>query len=415
VGPHHRGADGRALPGAGGQRWDDLHHPKNVAPGPIPVRRDYYVWASPYSRIRLEPDISALEVGQALYGQKLAILEVDIANDNWLWGEIAEGQYAGRYIALEELDGFPKLLDVTPPPVIVLPPVDPKVRISSPIGIHYQLPALIDQAWKLINLCDTLHKAGKPLSAVTIVNDVWLVAQIRRVSPTTWINFRVVFSDRDPWPDFANNETGDTWFAHLWPHLSQAPEATSYQFCNEWYSKETDEHTLRAWANLYIRLIDVCKAHKVICTVGDFSVGTPEDYHMHILDPMFRKAEQEGFPVDYHMYAANNRQGHTDMSAGAEWFAMRWEKIARLYPDLLFYGGEAGNSGDGNEGHLFIPQTPSLMTQLARMIMDSEFGDRVIAAAWWEMVHPDKGDFGKDDFTPALPEIQRDLLAWKAQ
>jgi hypothetical protein len=358
--------------------------------------------------------VSALIVGKAPYGQKLAIFEVDIANDNWLWGEIAEGEFKGRYIALEELDGFPKLLDTTPPPIIVLPPVDPMVRVSSPIGVHYQLPALIDQARALIALCDTLHKAGKPLAAVTIVNDVWLVAEIRRVSPQTWINFRVVFSDRDPWPDFANNETGDTWFAHLWPHLSQAPGATSYQFANEWYSKETDEHTLRAWANLYIRLIDICKAHNTICTILDLSVGTIEDYHMHIFDALFRKAEQEGFPVDYHMYAANNRQGATDMSAGAEWFAMRWEKIAKLYPRLKFLGGEAGNSGDGNDGHLARPETPALIRQFARMIVDSPYGHQVIAANWWEQVHPEKGDFGKDDITPFFPEMQRDFLAWKS-
>jgi hypothetical protein len=376
---------------------------------PPPAKREMFVWSNPHSNIRAEPDLQAPDVGDLVYGTKVAIEEIGMMADGYKWGKIGDG----RFVAIEEQDGFPKLLQHTPPPIIILPPPHSKGRISSPIGVHYQLPANPDQREKLIAMCDVLHRAGKPLSVVTIVNDAWLVAEIRRVSPTTWINFRVVFSDRDKWPDFANNETGDTWFAYLWPHLSQGVGASSYQFANEWYSKETDVHTLTAWANMYTRLCKVCRFNQVICTVGDFSMGTIEDYHMDIFDEMFRTAAELGCPLDYHSYSANNRDGATNLSAGAEWFFMRWEKIAKKYPTLKILGGEIGNSGDGNDGHLFRPETPALMRQGAQMLTDSPYAGQYIGGAWWEIVDPRKGDFGMDDFTPILPEMQRDLLAWK--
>lgn len=156
---------------------------------------------------------------------------------------------------------------------------------------------------------------------------------------------------------------------------------------------------VRRYARFYCDLMDICDAHGIKCTVGDYSTGTPQPYHVPWLADMLREAERRGHYLNYHAYSANNMAGQTDMTAGAEWFSMRWRMLVKDYPRLKVILGECGNSGE----HLFRPETVALMQQFNKMLAPYP---QVVGAAWWTLSNPDYPNGWKlDDFSPVLSAV----------
>ena len=240
-----------------------------------------------------------------------------------------------------------------------------------------------------------MRSHGKHL-CITIVDEPGLPYLIKQVDPEALIFYRQVWSAYDPSPRDGGWKSGLEWFERFWPIYAQIPGVDVWIFTNEWVNNDWPQTDLERLRDFWLELLTVCRNRGILCTVGDFSVGTPSDLAVAVLRPVFVRAEAQDCYLNDHCYSSQRAEGNTDMAFEAEWFAMRWLKIIAGIETMKVLGGETGNSG-GNG--LFRTETPRLMVQYADMVKPFR---QYVSGNWWEITGPGTG-WERDDWTPILP------------
>lgn len=293
--------------------------------------------ATPYLRVRSRPNGDIL--GGFLPNKELNVLGIE---NNWARLQTADNLTAwvsATYI----------VRDVEPTPVGY-----------RKLGLHIHTG---DNAAACVQVYRECAQAGKPLALAVVINNTGLVDAIKDVSPSTFVVYRGGIN-KDTGTDslplvqddkMANFLSGEKRFNERY-----APcKADCYQVCNEHYSNAYPAWKVEAMSDFYQGIMAAANARKTLVTIGDFSAGTPEDYHLELMAPMLAQAESDGHILNYHAYAPPNI---FDMTAQAEWWVMRWERIVRNYLKLRVLFGECG--GYGQNG----PDPMSLVRQLQPMV-----------------------------------------------
>jgi hypothetical protein len=211
------------------------------------------------------------------------------------------------------------------------------------LGLHIHIGNNAAQCVQVYREC---AQAGKPLPLAVVINNTGLVDAIKEVSPSTFVVYRgginqdtgtdslpLVENDR-----MANFLAGEKRFNERYIPCN----ADCYQCANEHYSNAYPVWKVEAMSQFYQGMMASAKARKTLVTVGDFSAGTPEDYHLELMAPMLTQAEQDNHILNYHGYCPPDV---FDMTEDVEWWAMRWERITRNYPKLRVLMGECGGYG----------------------------------------------------------------------
>lgn len=245
------------------------------------------------------------------------------------------------------------------------------------------------------------------------------MADIKRIMPEAYIIYRPVWSAHDLTPNMVNQGspwyTGEDWFNRL--IASFPPGADALQFVNEWQGgNDAPADYYRKFNDFYVQLIFACRKRGLICTVGDFSVGTPglptipsEAEELKLLDGMFSTAEANLFPVNVHLYSPEGR-GATNMAEDAPDYILRPKIITARHPHIILVGGECGNAAKdttGREG-CYRPETLALQRQFADLIHEIP---QLTFGNWWEIVDPAlKTGFEKDNWSDVIGQY----FAWAA-
>jgi len=270
--------------------------------------------------------------------------------------------------------------------------------------------------------------------------------RFRRIMPRAKIGYRRVYTGHDPAPglrgllpsdaqyvlnmrgeitplikhtslrgavaySFAN---GADWFEKWWnAEYSQVQGVDYFSFANEWFLNGQSRERVSGFAQFYIELMEACRTHGVVCTVGDFSVGTPglpsipqEANDIEWLAPMFDTAQRLGMPANFHTYDLPDPTGGI-MPREYTW--LRWLPYVKRWPNLRIWGGEAGPEGSG----LFRDDAPVRIQTYADVMWNLL---NLEAGCWWCICDPvvqknPEGDWSGDDWTPILPWY----FSWAAQ
>lgn len=226
----------------------------------------------------------------------------------------------------------------------------------------------------------------------TSVNNAGAVRMIKSIMPNSKIIYRPVFGTGDPNPRTEHGYwRGEDWGKRMWPAMAGA-EADYYQFTNEWQGNGDPPASVQGFNDFYIQLGEWCLKQRIVCTFGDWSVGTPgyptiarEAHYLPILQGMLTWADQHGFPVNYHKYAPQG-EGANNMAAQKELYFMRDEQLCKGHPRLKIIGGEGSNAGKdsaGVERGIFRPETLSLMKQACDLIRASPYRANYLGVCWW--------------------------------
>jgi hypothetical protein len=235
---------------------------------------------------------------------------------------------------------------------------------------------------------------------VTVVNHIGLPAEIKRVSPKTFVVFRRVFGKDDPSPENVGWPSGVQWLDYMG---GMPVEADAIQYANEWYTDNgRPAHEFARFRDFYLSLMDACTARGLHCTVLDLRPGHIELDQFEVLRPVFAQAERQGHILNYHAYSST--ENNWDMTVGAEYFALRWVKWVKDYPRLRVIFGEAGSYNSPR--YRDAGTTTAMMGQLQGLL--KPYASQVIGACWWTIAGV-PGDWGPDDWKDALPAFE----AWR--
>lgn len=221
-----------------------------------------------------------------------------------------------------------------PPPPAPISPVQPRY-----FGVNVHIG---QNANATVDLYRDMRQAGHPLGVALVINNVDIANRIKEVSPTTFVILRLgVIGGQDMLPLIegdaeANRRSGRLRFLERY----KPSAADCYQIANEHYHKSHSQLRIVGMADFYCGAMDAAREKNTLITIGDFSVGTPEDYHLPLMSKMFKQAERDGHPLDYHFYTAPGKE--SDITFEADLYALRWKVISKLYPALRIVGGEAG-------------------------------------------------------------------------
>lgn len=229
--------------------------------------------------------------------------------------------------------------------------------------------------------------------------------------PDALICYRFAYSTHDPSP-FETGESARDYLAKRLPAIRQISGVDYWVLVNEWLDNEQPASTVQKFTDFYCDLIDACRAQGIKCTVGDFSAGTPgwpgdpaEGHYLPILDKLFKKAEQYGFPVGWHLYDLLDRFGQRMPRIVS---VLRYRAYIKDYPNLLIIGTEGGNAAHDNraEPGMFRPDSLDYMKTFADLIKDDK---QLAGICWWEVTDPAlhrnnaEARWDLDDWTPILP------------
>lgn len=246
------------------------------------------------------------------------------------------------------------------------------------------------------NLIETLSRmalTGHPCPCVTVVNHIGLPAEIKRVSPSTFVIFRRVFGKDDPTPENIGWPTGAQWLDYMG---GMPAEADAIQYCNEWFTQnDRPASDFTRFRDFYLSLMDACTAWGHHCTVLDLRPGHLEMNQFEVLRPVFAQAERQGHILNYHAYGSSSN--NWDMTVDAEWFALRWVKWLKDYPKLRVIFGEAGSYNSPR--YRDAGTTVAMMKQLQGLL--KPYASQVIGACWWTLAGT-PGDWTVDDWKDAL-------------
>jgi SH3 domain-containing protein len=241
------------------------------------------------------------------------------------------------------------------------------VRDVSPSPVGYRKLSLHIHTGNNAAACVQVYRecaqAGKPLALAVVINNPSLCDEIKMVSKDTFVVSRNGINEQtgtDSLPLVENDRMANFLAGEKRFNERYIPcNADAFQCANEHYSNAYPVWKVEAMSQFYQGMMSAAKARRTRVTVGDFSAGTPEDYHLELMSPMLTQAEQDGHILNYHAYAPPDT---FDMTAEAEWWVMRWERIVRNYPKLGVLMGEAG--GYGQNG----PDPMKLVRQLQAML-----------------------------------------------
>lgn len=333
--------------------------------------------ATPYLNVRSKGSPAGDIVGFVLPGENIEVKEVA---GNWFRAEwrptpkvTIRGWMSGQYI--EQVGA------VYPLPVTY-----------RKAGLHFHTGDNIAACMEVVN---ALVQAGKPMPLAVVVNNGGLVAAIKKLSPNTFTVYRggvVAGADVLPLvkddPD-ANIRAGKTRFEQRYTPCG----ADAYQIANEHYAPSHEDWQVTAMSWFYVGAMYAAEAKGVKVTVGDFSAGTPEPYHLELMKPMLQKANDDGHYLNYHAYAAPDVY---DMTRDAEWWAMRWLKIIEGYPKLGVVLAEMGGFHQNSGAIMALVRQLQAMTATYANVKGFAVFTANAARDW-----QDKG-FG---FDPYLPEF----------
>lgn len=250
-----------------------------------------------------------------------------------------------------------------------------------------------------------LAAAGHPVPCVTVVNHDGLPAEIKRVSPSTVTVFRRVQGKDDPSPESWGWPSGEDWAGHI-EHLNgYVPGADFTQGANEWFTDNgrpaSDFIKFRDFALGWMNANTARGRH---CTVLDLRPGHLEMNQFEVLRPVFAQAERQGHAINYHAYSSDKQ--NWDMTASAEYFALRWVPWLRDYPRLKIIFGEAGsyNSPRFRDAGTTI----AMMQQLQGLL--KPYAAQVIGACWWSLAGT-PGDWAPDDWASALKAYEAWMMS----
>jgi hypothetical protein len=225
-----------------------------------------------------------------------------------------------------------------------------------------------------------------------VVNHIGLPAEIKRVSPSTFVVWRRVFGADDPSPEARGWPPARWW----WDYLGGVPAgADAIQGANEWFianDRPAQEFTrLRDWL---LAWMDICTAYDTHTTYLDLAPGHLEMNQFEVLRPVFAQAEKQGHLLNYHAYSSD--KFNWDMTVDARFFALRWVPWVKDYPRLRVLLGEAGSYNSPRFRD--AGTTVAMMRQLQGLLAPYP---QVIGAAWWTL-GGEPGGWGADDWQVAL-------------
>lgn len=241
-----------------------------------------------------------------------------------------------------------------------------------------------------------LAQAGHPVPCVLVVNHDGLPAEIKRVSPSTVTVFRRVQGKDDPSPESMGWPGGEDWARRLEALNGYVPGADYIQGANEWF---TDNGRPAAdfvkFRDFQLQWMTANTARGRHCTVLDLRPGHLEQNQFEVLRPVFEQAERQGHVINYHAYSSDKQ--NWDMTADAEYFALRWVPWLKDYPRLRIIFGEAGSYQAPR--YRDVATTLLMMKQFKEIL--TPYAAQVIGACWWTIAGV-PGDWAPDDWQAAL-------------
>lgn len=275
-------------------------------------------------------------------------------------------------------------------PIVTVPP--PPVARGSGFGLNLIGPGAFNEA---LNTIGNLARAGKPLALAIAINEGKIVQAIKAQSPQTVVVFRS--TNMPAGIDNPSYAAGRDFFSQHWPVLAQGVGANFYSFCNEWLIAD-EPKILAAQVQAYVGMMDAARAANVKITVGDLSVATPHPALDNILEPMWTKAEQFGFALNYHAYTAS---GTNDPNVNAAGRTMRWTDFVRAHPSLKVIIGEFGTDSNNSS----FPGTDAAVTMCQQYDVMLKPYPQVLGYAYFA-AKGSTDSWQHSDVTPALPEIE---------
>jgi hypothetical protein len=347
-----------------------------------PLPYDWYEVIVPRLNVRESASTTARVVRVLTSGQVVAILRDEQVRDgNYVWGVMVEGETRVGRVALNFMRRRSAGVATRP---------------KSLIGLHFAGGNLQNS---VLEMMARLHQISRPVALVTVVANAAYCERIKSVSPDTVVVYRPYLFSDDQNPFTLNPErrmTGEEWLRLF--DLRNA-RADYYSFANEWYP-DAVRYGIEQYAQFYIELMEACARAGIKCTFGDFAVGHVEPEHRAKLAPMFLRGYELFMPLRYHAYSSPHAD--TDMRADAQYFALRWTQWFPVIP----YKVVIGEAGKYQAPRFVNPQlTVSMMAQLDELLQPHR--SRVLGAAWWTLSATP--DWALDDFTPALPQVERYL------
>lgn len=318
--------------------------------------------ATPFLRVRAKPLVSVDNIlGKFAPGK---ILNVQSIEGNWARVKVDDDVSVWVSASFIEQDG------------VTVPVTYRK------IGLHLHTGANADACVRVFEDC---ARAGKPIPLAVVINNPGLVDAIKRVSQQTFVVYRGGINQQtgtDVLPlivddNIANFHAGEKRFNERYAPCA----ADAYQCANEHYDKGHPVWKVEAMAQFYLGVMAAAKARGTIATVGDFSVGTPEDDHLELLAPMLSKAETDGHLLNYHGYAPPDIY---DMTSQSEYFSMRWERIMRNYPKLKVVIGETGGYHRNSDNIMAMMRQYQAMLATMQNVIGAAVFTANAAADWQE-------------------------------
>lgn len=301
---------------------------------------------------------------------------------------------------------------------VVIPAVDdtiggdvPKPPPTRPhlIGLHILQGGVGGEA--VVNMAQRMSVAGRPLAAVTVVNDRALAGKLAAVVP--YVVFRDVQGDGNAdnplYPDDADEQFGYGWMAKLWPRYEALDPRVYLQPLNEclWHPKDG-----LFWVGV-MNFLEEKGRHAAI--IAD-AVGNPSDdrgltrtqkWQKRL--PALQRAKANGHIVSLHVYSAPNTPA-AQLSGGglAPYFEFRYRDYyasvpADARPPLVFTEAAREFYRGKFDG---IPNTLRWARTLAAEMSKDEY---VAGLCLWTVGNA--GGWTDACIDSALPEIERAFIS----
>jgi len=342
-------------------------------------------------RVRNTPSISG-SVRGVVADKSVLIVAGNKSSDGHMWAEIQESpdaKFRGGWVSRTYLK--PSKLPLPVP----IPPMNP-VRS---VGFHIS----IGKAPELSLFAD-LHKAGRPVPLVMLVNQPLLARQIKQASPNTVVAMRW-YPDDQPTLDDPGG-----WFGRQLDQLQDIEGVDYLTLTNEWCANEnqTAQQAQRE-AHWWQTVIELAKSAGVKITVLDLAAMHLARPHVRpdlwgIWKPILEKAARYGFPLNYHAYT--HPTAPYNMRYEAKEVVARWIYWVREIPNLKILCGEWG-AGNWNTqiNHHDIAMFMGMIREWDKIVEESGLRNNLIGAAAFTLGATE--DWKRFDFSASLPDYVR--------
>lgn len=347
-------------------------------------------------RVRNTPSLTGAVRG-VLPDKSVLMITGNRSSGGHVWAEIQEApdaKFRGGWVSRTYLK--PTKLPVPP-----VPPPPAKNPVRS-VGFHIS----IGQAPEM-SLFQELHKAGRPVPLVMLVNQPLLARQIKQVSPNTVIAMRWYPDDHPTLEDPGG------WFGRQLDQLQDIQGVDYLTLTNEWCGNE-NQTTQQAQkeAHWWSVVIELAKSAGVKITVLDLSAMHLARPHVRpdlwqIWKPVLEKAARYGFPLNYHAYT--HPAAPYQMRYEAKEVVARWLYWVREIPNLKVLCGEWG-AGNWNASinHHDIAAFMGMVKEWDEIVQELGLRNNLIGAAAFTLGATE--DWKRFDFSTCLPDYVRYML-----